>query len=657
MNKRTALGNFTQALLFGGAAWWLEPRWLLPMVVACACAALQLGAAIAILRDRPQLARWASILTLIGVGVVAGLYWSAAQHLQEAYGGDARKIGLKSMGVGAAVLPWFVFWPLCQAFAGGKLRQLFLPLAALLLASLPMWSSPQPMATWPAQPELKAASMAAFDLWQGKEAEVPTGSGPAAVLLTPWIDGKAKRSVVGRGNSLTAAIQAAVPKLPAPSGERQALVVDLARSMWARGSVVRAAESGAMGKNDGTSPTALWHRSVKARTVLPLWRLPLPALGKGRAKKQRPTVFDSAVATPEGVSLLRGSWAEPPVLTAETALAAALAGGRMIAHNQTPDGKFAYRVQGPSGNLLKKGYNFPRHAGTTWFLARLAARTGDAEIAEAADAGLRFMEKHTTHTSVGGAYLHDPRRKDGKAWAGTTALAALAADVRGHTLAGPWGRFLARSIDEHGQVHGEMRMATEVFPHQKKNPYGQGQVVLALAALVRSGHEDLRPALARGAAYLDGDYAPGAVGRMLTLDEHWTCLAALAAKEALGTAHGQAVCEGYLHAQAPQAPSQTQRIRPHSGAAGGLAEAVIAGALLNPSGPFREQALAHGRAFLANAYKAADAPFLGKPENLIGGFRDTPGRLNVQMDVVQHVGCALLGIEALLDAPKPGSLP
>ena len=38
--------------------------------------------------------------------------------------------------------------------------------------------------------------------------------------------------------------------------------------------------------------------------------------------------------------------------------------------------------------VKKKGYNFPRHAGTTWFLARLAARTGDPEIIEATGGGL-----------------------------------------------------------------------------------------------------------------------------------------------------------------------------------------------------------------------------------------------------------------------------
>jgi hypothetical protein len=70
--------------------------------------------------------------------------------------------------------------------------------------------------------------------------------------------------------------------------------------------------------------------------------------------------------------------------------------------------------------------------------------------------------------------------------------------------------------------------------------------------------------------------------------------------------------------------------------------------MLDPDGPWRAQALRHGQGFLRNQYKPADSPFLGRPEALIGGFRDTPGRLAVRMDAVQHIGCALLGIEALL---------
>jgi hypothetical protein len=654
MVRIAASGNVLQAAIFGAAAWWLGQRWAVPMGIAVACAGLQLGAATAVVRDRPNLARWASLLTLVGVAVVLGLYWNAAQHLQEAYGGDARKFGQRSQWTAMAAVPWFAFFPLCQAVAGGKLMQLFLPAAVLLTCAHMPGASPDPVATWPDQPQLEAAAQAAFSHWQGAPQVLPEGAGPAAVLLTPWIDGKPGRTVRGSGQSLKRALETALAELPQPSGTRQALLVDLAQRSWARGLPSRAAQSGGLSAQTGTSPSRIWHKTVKRRTVLPLWRLPMPRL---KNKAERPTDFKSVLVSPNGTTPLQGSWSAPPELTAQTALDAALAGGRMLAHHQTAEGKFAYTVQGPSGKVHKKGYNFPRHAGTTWFLARLAARTGDPEIIAATDAGLRFMVTHTTHTAAGGAYLHDPRRKDGKTWAGTTALAVLAADVHGHELADAWGRFLASTVDERGQVRGNVQMDTETANPQPKNPYGQGQVVLALAARVRSGQEELRPALERAARFLDGDYAPGGVGRMLVLDEHWTCLAALAVQDAIGVPHGQEVCMAYLDKEATQSPTSTQRIRPHSGSAGGLAEAVVAGAVLDPSGPWHAQALAHGEGFLRDAYRPGDSPFLGTPQALIGGFRDNPGRLAVRMDAVQHIGCALLGVEALMSTPAAGSMP
>jgi hypothetical protein len=84
----------------------------------------------------------------------------------------------------------------------------------------------------------------------------------------------------------------------------------------------------------------------------------------------------------------------------------------------------------------------------------------------------------------------------------------------------------------------------------------------------------------------------------------------------------------------------------------------VAGAYLAPAGPWRELALSYGWLFVRNAYRAADAPFLGKPMTLLGGFRDSYGELDVQVDSVQHVGCALLGVEALLRGEaRPGDLP
>ena len=103
-------------------------------------------------------------------------------------------------------------------------------------------------------------------------------------------------------------------------------------------------------------------------------------------------------------------------------------------------------------------------------------------------------------------------------------------------------------------------------------------------------------------------------------------------------------------------------MRSVAGAAAGGAEAIVARAerdrRLGQRGRWYDDALAYGRLFLASAYRPADSALLGRPARLLGGFRDNPVRLDVQIDAVQHIGCALLGIERLLrDEDTPGGSP
>jgi hypothetical protein len=650
MHRTVSIANLVQAGIYGAAAFWLKERWGLSAGIAAACCSFQVVGAVAVASGRPRYARWASIASLVGMAVLLGQFIETANHLQEAYGSDARKIGERSLNTVWLAIPWGFFFPIWQAVHGG-LKGLIAPALALLFPILFHTGVDEPTFSWPEQPEQKAAAEAAFSLWSGTDATLPQGVGPATVLLTPFENGSPGKAVLGNGKDLAQAITKALDRLDPPGANRPALVLDVARTRYPRKALVPAGDGGGLGKKSGVSPVVAWRPgNIGSMRVAPKWVLPRPKL-----RGLSPTRFDSVLVDESGTHSVKGAWTAPPEATAENMLAAALAGGRMLARHQTETGSFAYTVRGPSGTVKKKGYNFPRHAGTTWFLTRLALRTKDPEIIKAADLGLVYMENHTTHISGERAYLGDPRRQDGQAWAGTTALAVLAAVAHEHPLAVPWGRFLASSVDEYGQVHGEMDRKTKVFRNQQKNPYGQGQVTLALAALVRAGHDEFRPTLELMAAYMDGNYAPGGVGRLFSLDEHWTCLAALAIKNALGEVSGMEVCTGYLAKEKKKVPDETSRLRPSSGAAGGLAEAVVAGAVLNPE--HTDDAIAYGQWFLQSAYNSGDSSLLPKPDALMGGFRDSPYKLDVRMDAVQHIGCALLGIEALMSQTHPGSLP
>jgi hypothetical protein len=650
MSRYISIGNIAQALIYGAGWYWLKERWALPAQIALVCAVLQVVAAGALLAKKERVARWCSILCLAAMAFVIGQFIDAANHLTEAYGSDARKLGERSLENIWLATPWALFFPVWQALHGG-LRTLWVPAIILLLPLLFNSGGDGPLERWPVQPEMEAAAQAAFSLWHGQEAEIPLGSGPSTILLTPFQDGRPGAAVRGDGDTLREAVNHALQSLDAPKKQRTGLVLDVARAVYSAHSAVPAGDGGGLGKTGGTSPVVAWRPGKIGTTKVALnWTLPRPKIGK-----QQPALFDSVLADSNGTYSISGAWTSPPLLTAETALEAALAGGRLLAHHQSKTGRFAYTVRGPSGKVNRKGYNFPRHAGTSWFLARLAQRTNDPIIEKARDNALAYMVANTITVDKQRAYLGDPRRSDGKAWVGTTALATLAAVAADHPQALPWGRFVAGSVDEFGQVRGEMLRTETEFHDQNKNPYGQGQTTLAIAALVRAGHEEFRPTLERLATYLDGDYAPGGVGRLVVLDEHWTCLASLAIQDALGEAHGTEICHAYLAKESGKTPNNSSRIRPFSGAAGGLAEAVVAGAVLD--GEHRSDAIAYGQWFLRSAYRHSDSALLPRPAALKGGFRDTPYRLDVRMDAVQHIGCALLGIEALLGKVHPGSMP
>ena len=650
MKRSVGLANLVQAGIYGAGWYWLRERWGVPANIALGCCILQCLGAIALFLQRDQWARWASLICLVGMAVVVGMYWSAATHITEAYGNEARKLGERSLNALWLSLPWAFFFPAWQALHAG-LKTLIAPAVALLIPMLLNFGAIEPLREWPSQPQAMEAAEAAFSVWGGGEVAIPEGLGPATILVTPVDAGKKGKTIRSDGPTLQAAITKALAKLPEKTSPTSALVIDIAQRELPRRSAVPLENGGGLYRKGGVSPIKAWRPgNMGSIRVGPKWSLPRPKLNKAN-----PTQFDSFLASETGVHPMSGGWTIGPKLTAETALQAALDGGHMLARNQQEDGRYAYKVRGPSGRIDNRSYNFPRHAGTTWFLARLAERTSDPVIVKATQKGLDYMVENTNDMGDGRAYLGDPRRSDGKAWVGTTSLAVLAAVSADHPSALPWGRFIASTVDENGMVRGEMNRATGEFVSKKKNPYGQGQTTLAVAALVRAGHDEFRPVLERLADYMDAGYAPGGVGRMVVLDEHWTCIASLVVKDAIGRSAGEEVCHAYLSQEADKTPNEDSRIRPFAAAAGGLAEAVVAGAILDDR--HTNAAIAFGQWFLQSAYNESDRPLLRKPETLMGGFRDTPYKLDVQMDGVQHIGCALLGVEALIGDIHPGALP
>ena len=182
----------------------------------------------------------------------------------------------------------------------------------------------------------------------------------------------------GDGPDLAAAITTAVRALPPAKDPDGALVLDVAVDRW-DGGLVPIVSGGRIRPDGGLSPSVAWRPGAVERWHLtPEWRVSQP-----KEREGAPARFESAVADAAGGRPLMAGWQAPEAVTPESLRAAALAGARHIIANQATDGRFTYVVKGPSGRP-GRGYNLPRHAGTAWFLARVAARTGDPEVQEGA---------------------------------------------------------------------------------------------------------------------------------------------------------------------------------------------------------------------------------------------------------------------------------
>ncbi len=667
MKRSVGVLCLLQCAVYLGLAVFLGPRWAPLYGVLGLAAALQLAAGGMLLAGRPATSwlRAAAVGSLLAVGLVVGLYLQVGLHAVIHFAKVGAGMGWALIGGVVASLPWLVFVPIWQLLRVGLGRRAGLGAGAALLVVMslpPLWHGlhQRPVERYAS---VDGAAVAAWlqAAWEGEPGAAPAGDGPVRMVVAAVRGGEVYDQQELRGQDLPTALRSWEPPRRLDGA---ALYLDVVQRRQRLGTPWLAAsgvallplgEHGLEGAGAALGSLALWRSdSVRRAQLAPglfIGALDLregPASGATHALRVESWLSDAQGAVP-----VQRTWAAPPALSADAVLEAALAGARMVAGNMTEEGRFAYIVKGPSGEL-GKGYNYPRHAGTTWYLARAASRSGDEELRQAALLALDHLGERSFDSTEGRTYILDPDRTDGKSWVGTTALALLAAlelDARPDLQAG-WNAQLISAVDERGVVRANFLIDEARWPEQKRISYAQGQGTLAIAAAARAGLPGAREALERIAEGWEGHYWPVPSGRLFTLGEHWSCSAALLSSEVLQRSGGWSICEGYLHRDSFLVPDPDGPVQAVAGAAGGGAEAVVARAEWDRrqgrQGEWHDQAMAYARLFLASAYRPADRPLLGRPERLIGGFRDNPVRLDVQVDAVQHIGCALLGIERLL---------
>ncbi|MBW2257065.1 MAG: hypothetical protein JRI25_21070, partial [Deltaproteobacteria bacterium] len=664
MNRWIGLFNLAQAAVYVVLAGQAGARWVPAGVVLLVAAGMQViggGWLLAGRGDRP--ARTASAVSLVVVALLAGLFLQVAVHIVQHFHPTGAAQGWQLMGALLLALPWAAFFPAWQVLAGRPSgREGAGTGVAMVLALLlpPAFATVQegPVQEFSPVPGAEAAAWAFERLTGGDPGPPPESPGPVLLVAAVVRDGVVAESQSVDGATLSSALRALT--LSAPARGNVGLVLEAATSagpFWTPplvggGTVlVRPGETGLRGPERVLGAVEVWRpRLVVLRQASPGLFLPSIALKRfgdlGATEWVRTRGW---LASRDGVVPLHQTWSAPPPLTADSVRAAALAGARHLAGNQSSTGKFAYVVLGPSGEF-GRGYNYPRHAGTTWYLARVARRTGDPKLIAAALRGIAFMKRSTHNTADGRGFVLDPTRRDGRAWVGTTALALLTLlemEVE-PALQQSYAAFVASAVDDRGLIRGDLEVASERWPEQPTVAYAQGQGLLALAAAARGGLT-VDDALDRAIAHVEGPYMPMPAARLVTLDEHWMCLAMIAVHDVRGTAAGEQLCTAYLEMVAANAPVPGSPLLPATGPAGALAEAVVARAELDRRegrpGPYHARAAAYGTLFLSHQYQPSDAPLLGYPERLVGGFRGRPWSLDVRIDSVQHIGGALLGVE------------
>ncbi|HEX8792607.1 MAG TPA: hypothetical protein VF765_16780 [Polyangiaceae bacterium] len=220
----------------------------------------------------------------------------------------------------------------------------------------------------------------------------------------------------------------------------------------------------------------------------------------------------------------------PDSFDAASARRGALAAARYLARNTDSEGRFRYLVEAPTNRELP-GYDWPRHAGATYFLAEAAAASdGDPDIAFAALRAAGYLRDHALVPCGLLRCIGDGAVVD----VGSAALAILAfAEIARTGLDpayAPLVRDLAAFLRSQQRADGELmheydRAAGRPIDVQRLYFSGEAALALSRAHALLGDPRDLEAArralhhLVHGAwSFFGSRYYWG--------EEHWTCQAA-----------------------------------------------------------------------------------------------------------------------------------
>jgi hypothetical protein len=342
-----------------------------------------------------------------------------------------------------------------------------------------------------------------------------------------------------------------------------------------------------------------------------------------------------------------------------------LSAARYLARNQKRDGSFRYEVNAMTGGDAPD-YNYPRHAGATYFLARVANTLRDPRFFRAARLAGAFMKDRSTlrcgsHACVGEGDQVDIGSASLALLAYVELLQSGATEFRDPALD------LAAFIRSQQLANGDFQhfySVKEQHPINIQVEYYTGEASFALSRVARFSQNTLDlSGASRGLAFLVAR-SPLFVGAHYFWGaEHWTCQVL---EDLWDRAPDRRALQFCLDWQAANRNLQLSAPPSRAEYDGGLSRGPFASPRLTPLASRLEAAVAtlsvarsagvdraelklledeirRGFAFLLRyQYTPGPSYLMPDPRSLVGGVPGSPVDLHVRIDYPQHAGDAWL---------------
>jgi hypothetical protein len=336
------------------------------------------------------------------------------------------------------------------------------------------------------------------------------------------------------------------------------------------------------------------------------------------------------------------------------------------------DGRYTYVYDGRTGRDRGDPYNVPRHAGTAYFLSLVGRLDAMPEARAGARRGLLWLRSQAQR--CGGAERWCIVGEDGRVELGSSALATIATadyleggdDAELRPMLAGLTAFLRAQQRPDGEFMHEYDLQAQ-RPVDVQYLYYSGEAAFALVLAHQAGRDPRNLEAARRVmTHLTGAGWNFFGSRYYYGEEHWTCIAAGAARAATNTDAALDFCTrwaGYnraLQYQAGETPWASAGaygvgpvVLPRLTPIASRTEAFVSTYELAQQHGARDPALRRQIELGLGAllrYRWAPGPtyLLADPLGARGGIPGSPADLTIRNDFVQHAGCAMIRWAELL---------